>query len=683
MRRSSHFHADIRGRPNTELQAVPMPHVKTSDLATSSIRQRSYDVVTSEVTQAFARLDISTLRDLTTELRSFHTAEAEVDLANANAFINFLECDYFGSIRNCDEAVQGYKSLNNPNGLARALSTMGSSLMYLGRYDDALAALHESLALYANIGDELGHARITASIGQVYMLTSDYDSAVENLLHAQETAQRLDDQSIAGWATWRLGSVRSRLGDTQGAQQLFKQSLTHFVMCGDVVGTAYAHTQIGGCYCTTGDYPRAVEHSLIAMSMYEQHGHERGLGLVSLQLGDVHSRIGNYEQALTNHSRALQIAESMSDKWLIALALHNIGWVQHQMQEYRSCISSFMRAKELFLALNDSTNHSEALDGLGLAYSRLGELDTATQYFREASRYAELGNNQRLLCSVLGHLVENCIENNDLEEAKRLISRMTVIGEEYQDLLPSVLIYKARLEQACGEIMSSYQILQKALDIHEPYDDRVTTYEIHSMIRDLAYQLRDIDLYVRHDAERQRLSEDIRGSKVSQRVAVMEAEMKVNTERSRRELETQRRQHLEDQLALTTTHLSSQVELVSSLRRDLQSLIQRSTDPYKTLADVSNRLRDLPCEEIDWVRFERDFVALHPHFTEELVQRFPNLTKQEVKMCQLTRIGLTSHEIAKILCLSERSVESHRYNIRKKLGLQTKDKLSETLQIIQ
>jgi len=41
----------------------------------------------------------------------------------------------------------------------------------------------------------------------------------------------------------------------------------------------------------------------------------------------------------------------------------------------------------------------------------------------------------------------------------------------------------------------------------------------------------------------------------------------------------------------------------------------------------------------------------------------------EIKVCCLLRIGMKSHEIGTLLFIEERSVESQRYRLRKKLGL--------------
>jgi DNA-binding CsgD family transcriptional regulator len=51
----------------------------------------------------------------------------------------------------------------------------------------------------------------------------------------------------------------------------------------------------------------------------------------------------------------------------------------------------------------------------------------------------------------------------------------------------------------------------------------------------------------------------------------------------------------------------------------------------------------------------------------------------ELKVCSLLKLKLTSADMAKLLCLSERSIEFHRLNIRKKLGLKRGQDLGDIL----
>jgi DNA-binding CsgD family transcriptional regulator len=53
----------------------------------------------------------------------------------------------------------------------------------------------------------------------------------------------------------------------------------------------------------------------------------------------------------------------------------------------------------------------------------------------------------------------------------------------------------------------------------------------------------------------------------------------------------------------------------------------------------------------------------------ELAERAPSLTPREIEVCGLVRAGLASKEIGAILGISHRSVEVHRSNVRRKLGI--------------
>lgn len=84
---------------------------------------------------------------------------------------------------------------------------------------------------------------------------------------------------------------------------------------------------------------------------------------------------------------------------------------------------------------------------------------------------------------------------------------------------------------------------------------------------------------------------------------------------------------------------------------------------------VPERLKELPCEAIDWTQFEAEFSSTYPEFQTRLVHQYPELTGMEMKVCAFLKLRLTSADIARLLCLSERSVEGHRLRIRRKMGL--------------
>ena len=61
---------------------------------------------------------------------------------------------------------------------------------------------------------------------------------------------------------------------------------------------------------------------------------------------------------------------------------------------------------------------------------------------------------------------------------------------------------------------------------------------------------------------------------------------------------------------------------------------------------------------------------------------FPTLKKNDLKLCAYLKMGLSSKEIASLLNTSLRSIETARYRLRKKLGLEGGANLTSFLQAV-
>lgn len=78
-------------------------------------------------------------------------------------------------------------------------------------------------------------------------------------------------------------------------------------------------------------------------------------------------------------------------------------------------------------------------------------------------------------------------------------------------------------------------------------------------------------------------------------------------------------------------------------------------------------------------RIEKEFDIVHNNFIKRLKAEFPDLTRNEVLMCAYIKMNMSSKEIASLMNLSVRGIETMRYRMRKKFGLDREDSLSEFL----
>ena len=124
-------------------------------------------------------------------------------------------------------------------------------------------------------------------------------------------------------------------------------------------------------------------------------------------------------------------------------------------------------------------------------------------------------------------------------------------------------------------------------------------------------------------------------------------------------------QQLDDSLA----------DLADSVKRDdpKAKLSQKVKAIRKSIIDNMN-------DDDNWDKFEENFNLVYDNFMAKLLAKFPDLHKNERKLCAYLRLGLSSKEIASLLNISLRSVETFRYRLRKKLGLQPRESITDFVQ---
>jgi len=103
--------------------------------------------------------------------------------------------------------------------------------------------------------------------------------------------------------------------------------------------------------------------------------------------------------------------------------------------------------------------------------------------------------------------------------------------------------------------------------------------------------------------------------------------------------------------------LSLRLKKINSGYSDNKSMIKSMLEEYES------------DEEGLWEEFEIRFRDIHEEFYNSLIERFPELTKSEIRLCTLLRLDLNTKEIANMLDKSTASIEVYRANVRKKLGL--------------
>lgn len=72
-------------------------------------------------------------------------------------------------------------------------------------------------------------------------------------------------------------------------------------------------------------------------------------------------------------------------------------------------------------------------------------------------------------------------------------------------------------------------------------------------------------------------------------------------------------------------------------------------------------------------RFEEEFDLINDNYIKNLSAQYPDLRRNELLLAAYLKMELSSKEIAPLLGISVRGVESMRYRLRRKMGISRND----------
>ena len=143
-----------------------------------------------------------------------------------------------------------------------------------------------------------------------------------------------------------------------------------------------------------------------------------------------------------------------------------------------------------------------------------------------------------------------------------------------------------------------------------------------------------------------------------------QAIMHIRNEKLNQDIEGKNRE-----LAISTMSIIKKNEVLSNIKKELNK--GKDPDNKAAVKLIDNNLND----ENDWSFFETAFNNADKDFLDKIKKAHSDLTPNDLRFCAYLRLNLSSKEMAPLLNISIKSVETKRYRLRKKLGLEHDDGL--------
>lgn len=131
--------------------------------------------------------------------------------------------------------------------------------------------------------------------------------------------------------------------------------------------------------------------------------------------------------------------------------------------------------------------------------------------------------------------------------------------------------------------------------------------------------------------------------------------------------------HATEQLSQYMDHLKSKNELIEKMALELNSLESQSPDTIIADTRIESLRQSVILTESNWLEFKQLFDRVYPHFFDNLLSKYHDLTPAEVRLLALLKLTIGSREMAYMLGVSVESLRKSRYRLRKKLEAQHMD----------
>ena len=144
--------------------------------------------------------------------------------------------------------------------------------------------------------------------------------------------------------------------------------------------------------------------------------------------------------------------------------------------------------------------------------------------------------------------------------------------------------------------------------------------------------------------------------------------------------------HKSQELASSTMNIIRKNEMLLEIMDNISKTsedIKKNSDSNVILSRLSRMERNIKQNienDNNWKRFEENFDLVYENYLKRLGETYPELNVSDKKICAYIKMDLSSKDMAPLLNMSVRSIETNRYRIRQKLGLDREVNLADFLQ---
>lgn len=571
-------------------------------------------------------------------------------------------------------------------------------------------ALEEAKNAYYYInktGDGQYAAHLECTIASIYSEIEQSSIAIEHCLKALKDFQLENDKRGEADACSLLGTILVQKAEYETSLEYLQRSLDIKLQYNDHDGAGSEYINIAVLYLFQNEIEKAIGYLRQAITLKELYktsfeSNTEGVGIMDyiysgyvligrpndgtiadayLNLGSALSMRGYYIDAVEALDKALKMKQNLNDRYGEAVAYNQIGTIFIETNDLSKAEWYFLQARPLFESLGHRHSEGTVWYNLGKIYlhsERLTEAKYSLEKAEELFKGLDILFDELFIVQQKASLA---IKTVQFILADQLIQRGLEVSRaiEAREFQVEFLMQFAELKELTGEYQASVGVYLEALEVAKEHDLPPKVGKILKTLAALHEKHGNLNDALERFKEFHSVQEQLVHAQAARHLSGMQVLHEIEIHRKNEEIARSQITNLESLIKVSNQSILLYKKEFNNLKSEILTITALKDSEESLIRKIKMKLRESPLMQETWESYLEIFSRVNPDFQETLMNKYPNLTMMEERVCVLIRAGLMSDEIAEILSLSERTIENKRLRIRKKVGLDSKGSLSRFL----
>ncbi|MCW3085245.1 MAG: hypothetical protein JWP12_2611 [Bacteroidetes bacterium] len=427
-----------------------------------------------------------------------------------------------------------------------------------------------------------------------------------------------------------------------------------------LVGRSRCLQLLSTIYSRQEKYKEAIRLSTEALAGFPVNDKSGYRGLIFTSLANAYEQTGLLDSAAYYNQEALTEQLTAGNFVYLPAAYVNVADMELNNGYNKQSETLYRRAMHIADSTGNQQGKVIALLGLARWEAVVGKKDSASILSGLAQQTAAALKDKSFYLKVLEQQYAFKKKDGDYQSALHYREEINTVKDTIYSEDKRKLAKSLEVQFNVAEKDRKLVILQKEKDIVE-----LSNYLLWISVIFILFLSAAIIFFLRKTNARNKLLVQAKEALV----AALEEQTRIRERFLQQELEFK-----ESQLNAMALQMLEKNLLLEEIRQKLEKKESESTQDELNLQKMIGQKLN---QDKDWAEFNLSFESLHKDFYLKLREAYPGISSNDLKICALIKLNLSTKEMAGILNISPDSVKTARYRLRKKLQLSTENNLAE------